>query len=426
MGANPAGVTRGRASIAFALGTLFFAYAFVQRVSPSVMTTELMRDFAVGGAALGSLSAFYFYAYASIQLPVGMLTDRFGPRKLMSFAAALCAVATLVFAQSDTLLGASVGRALIGATVAFAFVGTLAIAGYWFRPGQYAMLAGLLQSVGMCGAIFGQAPLRQLVEVFDWRSSMYMLAAVALLLAALILLLVPLRSGAQKTAGTASSAFAGLHAVATNAQTWLCALIGFGMAASMLGFGGLWGVPWLETRGYTPTQAAAMTSMLFVGWAIFSPLAGWASDRSGRRNRVLRGGGAVALISLALLIYVPPQSTAAMMALIFVLGAGGSAMTVCFGSVKELNHPGYSSTALGLMNMCVVGSGAVMQPLIGWMLDLHWDGELLEGARVYSADAYRFAFHSLLVINAVALVTAFFLRETRCRQVWSTPTAPGA
>src|SRR5210317_596292 len=173
-------VSRSQAIVAFALGTLFFGYAFVQRVSPSVMTDELMRDFAVGGAALGSLSAFYFYAYASIQLPVGMLTDHFGPRKLMSFAAGLCALASVAFALSDSLLAASIGRALIGATVAFAFVGTLAIAGYWFRPQQYALLAGLLQTVGMTGGIFGQAPLRQLVEAIGWRSSIHVLAVVAL------------------------------------------------------------------------------------------------------------------------------------------------------------------------------------------------------------------------------------------------------
>ena len=137
-------VTRRSAIIGFTLGTLFFCYAFIQRVSPSVMTNELMRDFAVGGAALGSLSAFYFYAYASIQLPVGMLTDRFGPRKLMSVAAALCAVASLGFAFSDSLITASLGRALIGGPVAFAFVGTLAIYGYWVKPAQYAMLAGIL------------------------------------------------------------------------------------------------------------------------------------------------------------------------------------------------------------------------------------------------------------------------------------------
>jgi len=106
-----------------------------------------------------------------------------------------------------------------------------------------------------------------------------------------------------------------------------------------------------------------------------------------------------------------------LMALIFVVGVGGCAMTVCFGSVRELNDINYSSTSLGLMNMCIVGSGAVMQPLIGWLLDLNWSGEMLDGARVYAAGAYSNAFLSLLVVNGAALVAALFLRETRCRQL---------
>jgi MFS family permease len=413
-----AGVSRRQAVIAFALGTLFFGYAFVQRVSPSVMTAELMRDFAVGGAALGSLSAFYFYAYASIQLPVGMLTDHFGPRKLMSFAAGLCALASLGFALSDSVLTASLGRALIGGTVAFGFVGTLAIAGYWFRPSQYALLAGLLQTVGMSGAIFGQAPLRQMVEAIGWRDTINILALVALLLALLLFFLVPVRSSEQKQRASDVGILQGLKAVTVNPQTWLCSLVGFGMAASMLAFGGLWGVPWLSTvRGYTTTEAAGITSMLFVGWAIFSPLCGWASDRIGRRNPILRAGALVALLALLFLIYFTPDNTALLMALIFVLGAGGSAMTVCFGSVKELNDINYSSTSLGLMNMCIVGSGAVMQPLIGWLLDLNWDGSLQQGARVYSAAGYNAAFASLLVVTLAALAGTLLLRETWCRQV---------
>jgi MFS family permease len=410
-------VSRSQAIVAFALGTLFFGYAFVQRVSPSVMTDELMRDFAVGGAALGSLSAFYFYAYASIQLPVGMLTDHFGPRKLMSFAAGLCALASVAFALSDSLLAASIGRALIGATVAFAFVGTLAIAGYWFRPQQYALLAGLLQTVGMTGGIFGQAPLRQLVEGIGWRGSMLVLAAVAIVIGVTLLLLVPKRSREQKTHGPQPGIFDGLRAVSANPQTWICSLIGFGMASSMLAFGGLWGVPWLSSvHGYAKTEAAGITSMIFVGWAIFSPLAGWASDRMGRRNPILLAGTSVALAALALLVYATPQNTALLMLLIFVIGAGGSSMTVCFGSVRELNDINYSSTSLGLMNMCIVGSGAVMQPLIGWLLDSNWDGQLADGARVYGAAAYSSAFASLLATNAAALAAGLILRETHCRQ----------
>ena len=408
--------------IAFALGTLFFGYAFVQRVSPSVMTNELMRDFSVGGAALGSLSAFYFYAYASIQLPVGMLTDHFGPRKLMSMAAALCALASVGFAFSDSVFTASLGRALIGGTVAFGFVGTMAIAAHWFKPAQYALLAGLLQSVGMSGAIFGQAPLRQMVESLGWRNSMHVLALVALILAVLIFLLVPLRSASQKKQGPAPAVLQGLKRISANPQTWICSLIGFGMAATMLGLGGLWGVPWLTSAlDYSITEAAGITSMIFVGWAIFSPLAGWFSDRFGRRNIILTGGALLALVSLAVLLYATPSQTALLMLLMFLIGAGGSSMTVCFGSVRELNDPAYGSTALGLMNMCIVGSGAVMQPLIGWLLDLGWDGTLLQGARIYAPENYRLAFTSLLLVNATALIATLFLRETYCRQ-W-TPEA---
>jgi len=411
-------VSRRQAIIAFALGTLFFGYAFVQRVSPSVMTNELMSDFAVGGGALGSLSAFYFYAYASIQLPVGMLTDHFGPRKLMSFAMALCALASVGFAFSDSLFTASLSRAFIGGTVAFGFVGTLAIAGYWFKPAQYALLAGLLQTVGMCGAIFGQAPLRQIIESLGWRGTMLVLALVALALALLLFFLVPLRSSAQKRHGSGAGIQQGLHAVMINPQTWICSLIGFGMASTMLAFGGLWGVPWLNNvHGYTTTEAAGVTSMIFVGWAIFSPLAGWASDRMGRRNIILLGGSMLALIALACLIYYTPENTSLLMLLIFLIGAGGSSMTVCFGSVKELNDANYSSTSLGLMNMCIVGAGAVMQPLVGWLLDLNWSGEMLDGARVYADSSYSLAFTSLSIMNSTAFVAALFLRETHCRQV---------
>ena len=417
MSQTEAGVSRPQAIIAFGLGTLFFGYAFVQRVSPSIMTDELMREFAVGGAALGSLSAFYFYAYASIQLPVGMMTDRFGPRKLMSFSAALCALASVTFALSDSLLMASLGRALIGGTVAFAFVGTLAIAGYWFKPAQYAMLAGLLQTVGMSGGIFGQAPLRQLVEGIGWRDSMNVLAAVALLLALLLFLLVPKRSSEQKRHPSEPSILQGLYAVTSNPQTWICAIIGFGMTSSMLALGALWGVPWLSSVfGFSKTGAAAITSMIFVGWALFSPFWGWLSDRIGRRNIIHRFGSVIVLTALALLIFATPANTLLLTTLMFVIGASGSAMTVCFGSVRELNDIRYISTSLGLVNMFVVGSGAVMQPTIGWLLDLGWDGALVDGARVYSGEAYRNALFSLLGVNLAALIAGFFLRETHCRQ----------
>jgi MFS family permease len=420
-------VSRSTAVIAFVLGALFFGYAFIQRVSPSVMTAELMREFSVGATALGSLSAFYFYTYASIQLPVGMLTDRFGPRKLMSAAAGLCAFASIGFALSDSIVTASIGRALIGGTVAFAFVGTLSIAGYFFKSSRYTLLAGLLQSVGMCGAIFGQAPLRHLVESLGWRGTMTALAGVAVLLSILLFVLVPRRSAEQLTAtnqagssqtnATKKKLLDGLKSVSSNSQTWICAIIGFGLAATMLGFGALWSVPWLTTvHGYSTVQAGGIASMIFVGWAVFSPLVGWLSDKIGRRNPVMMLGSLLCFVSFATLIFYTPSATSMIMGLIFLTGAGGCTMTAGFSSVRELNRPEFSSTALGLMNMFIVGAGAVVQPLIGWLLDKNWDGSLMEGVRVYSDQAFTSALTSLLVVTSLAFIGTLFLKETYGKQ----------
>ncbi len=417
-------VSRSIAVFAFSLGALYFSYAFLQRVSPSVMTSELMRDFGVGGTLLGMLSALYFYAYAAIQLPVGMLTDRFGPRKLMSFALVICALATFGFALSPNLLSATVLRALIGGSVAFAFVGTMAIAGYWFNHNRNAFLAGVLQALGMLGAVFAQAPLRSIVESIGWRNTMHILAIIAAVLALLIYFGVPKRTRNQRQVISYNIRKA-FKSVAWNRQTWLCAIIGFGMCATMLSFSGLWAVPWLTSvHGYTPTRASAMASTLFLGWAVAAPAVGWISDQIGRRNVLPQIGATLYILVFFVIVYRTPESEFLLVLLIFLCGAFGSSVTVCFTVVREHNHANYASTGLGLMNMFVVGSGALMQPTIGWLLDINWEGVMHDGARIYDAEAYAIGFSSLLVVMVLALISTFMLKETYCRSQDSDALAP--
>lgn len=402
--------------MAYLLGTSFFFYAFVQRVSPSVMTEELMRDFAIGGAGIGLLSGLYFYTYAAIQLPVGLMVDRVGARKLMSIALVVCALCCFAFAGSESLLWASISRALIGASVAFAFVGTLSIASMFFPSSRFAMLAGILLAVGMCGAIAGQAPLRLLMDGVGWRDTFRVLGLIAFVLAVLIYLVVPKRPVQPVSAQTVKSAGGGIRAVLINRQSWLCGIAGYGLSATMLSFAGLWAVPWLSsTHDMDKTQAASIASIMFVGWAIGSPVMGWLSDALGRRKPVLITGASLALITLIVIIHVDIQHPGILALLFLVNGLGCCSMVVCFGLVREWNHASNTASAVGFTNMWIVASGAVMQPLIGWLLDRQWSGEMLNDVRVYSADAYSVALSSLIVLTVFALIATLLVKETHCR-----------
>jgi MFS family permease len=394
-------------------GAFFFFYAWVLRVAPSVMVEELMRDFAVGAAVLGHLSAAYFYGYAGMQIPVGVLLDRFGPRRLMTLAALVCAGGCVLLATSSALAAASAGRFLIGASAAFSLVGSMAVAGQWFHANRFALLSGLSMAMGMAGGVFGQAPLRLAVEASDWRSTTLALAAGGVALAVAAWATVRDR---WRGSGGLGQALSGLGAVLANRQAWLVALVGLGTSAPLLAFASLWGVPFLETAYRLPrAQAATLTSLIFVGWGVGAPAIGWLSDRIGRRKPPLIAGLLLETAALALLVYVPGLPMPVLGLLCFLVGFFGSAQIVCFALARETHAAALSGTAIGFVNGMVTGAGALFQPLVGWLLDLAWTGETSQGARLFAPESYRLAFASLIVCCLAGLLCLAAVRETRCR-----------
>ena len=394
---------------------LFFFYAWVLRVAPSVMVEELMRDFAVGAAVLGNLSAAYFYGYAGMQIPIGMLLDRFGPRRLMTIATLVCAAGCVLFATGDTLAAVTAGRFLIGASAAFSLVGAMAVAGQWFRrrPLRHAVGAGDGDGHGGRRVRAGAAarwPSRHRTgarprccwppAAWRWRVAAW----------------ATVRDRWRGSGGSATCCRASAWSRAIR-QTWLIALAGLGTSAPLLGFAGLWGVPFLETAyGLPRTHAATLTSMLFVGWGVGAPLFGWLSDRIGRRKRAAArradSGDRWHSRRSSTFRACPCRRSAA---LCFLVGFFGSSQIVCFALVKE-NHPAaLSGTAIGFVNGMVTGAGALFQPLVGLLLDLAWTGETAHGARVYDTGAYRLALASLIACGLAGVLCLLAVRETYCR-----------
>ncbi len=195
-------------------------------------------------------------------------------------------------------------------------------------------------------------------------------------------------------------------------QTWLCAIFSMAMIGPMLGFAGLWGVPYMmQVHGLDRTGAAGIASAMFIAWGVASPLIGAISDRIGSRRRVMVAGGAVATLLLAALPFLDAAPVWLLAALILGVGTFGSSYVAGLSLARESNADAISGTVLGLVNTCVIATGAILQPLIGFVLDLNWDGAMAGGAPLYSAHAFSWGLAVLPALAAIGTLAAFLARD---------------
>lgn len=406
------------------LAATFYLIGFYQRVAPAVITRELMGEFALGAAALGNLAAFYYYSYVAMQIPAGLLADRWGPRRVLTAGAAIAAAGTLLFALAPGYAAAGLGRLLIGGSVGVAFVAMLKLAGHWFAPTRFAMLSGLALACGILGAVSAGVPLRLLVDAFGWRVVLGISAALTAVLAAIIWLAVrddPVERGYASYAPAAPARHAPvlqstLQTLATR-NVWLVFLISGAVSGPILTFGGLWGVPFLSTHyAISTAQASMITSLQLVCWAVAGPVIGALSDRMRRRKPLYALGAMLATAGWCCALLLPGLPLALVIALLGFTGCASAAVMVGFAIAKESTPAALAGTAGGVANMGNMLGGMIMQPAVGWILDRRWTGAIAGGVRVYDFDAYRSGFILMLVWLAAALLLLVFVRETNCRQ----------
>lgn len=422
--------TRSRALpyVICALAAMFYLYEFTLQVSPAVMTSELMRDFGLNAAGLGAMAAFYYYAYTPMQLPAGLLYDRFGPRRLITIAVLVCASGAFFFGLTNSAALASAGRFLMGIGSAFSFIGALLLISRWFPAKYFALLAGVVQLMSSIGAIMGEMPLAAAVAAWGWRHTIMSISLFGILLSLAVWLVV--RDRPEKPVDpnsdnlTAGAVHIGelkrLRDVCGNKQTWLTALYSFSVWAPIAAFAALWGVPFLVAAyGISTPVASASCSMIWLGIGIVSPLIGWWSDKIGRRRTPLIVCSLTGIVAMMGIVYLPHLPLPALYVFLFLLGAAAAGQSLSFAVVKDNNAPHVVGTAIGFNNMATVAGGALFQPLIGILLHLNWHGVTHGGAPVYSATDYRFSLFVLpLCYLSAALISILWLRETNCEPLY--------
>lgn len=396
---------------------LFYLYEYVLRVSPSVMTNELMLDFGVTSTALGVLVSFYYISYVVLQIPCGVIVDSLGTRKVISFSALLCVIGSLLFAYSETLFMAQTGRFLMGAGSACAYLSCAKVGAEWFHPTKFAMVTGMTMMMGTFGGMFGGSPFALLVNGFGWRHSMMIAAIVGLgvaLTAWLVIRNHPKTAELDKLDLNPPPLLEGIKIVASNPQNWLIGLYGCMMYLPLSAFAELWGVPFLMQRyGINNEIASRGSIMVFLGVAIGSPLGAWLSNTLKSRKKVMSWSALGTLISFSLVFYVPHIPLNMMFLLLFVGGTISGGQILYFAAANENSPPHNSGTTVGFTNCLVMASGPTFQPLLGWLLDFAWDGKTnANGSPIYDILTYQHAFSAVIVALLFSWLIVQFVRET--------------
>jgi MFS family permease len=408
---------------------LLFFIGFFHRAAPGVIAKELMQAFDATSATLGLLSAAYFYSYAGLMVPAGLLLDAYGARRVVAVGGAVMGVGALAMGAAGTTPVLFAGRLVVGLGASVTFIGALKIAASWFPPTQFGLLSALTASVGVLGALGSTAPLAALVALAGWRGAFALVGAVTLAGAALCLALVRDRPPGHPGSGAPpglGAVLVGAGQVLRNRRTWP-PFLAFFFLYSAAGNQMLWIVPYVrDVHGLGPTDAALYAAASPLALLLSAPLTGYASDRLlGRRKAPYMAlSGALFALWLVFVATLGALPLGALWALLFALGLAGGAFVLTWPIGREVNPRHLDGVAVAVVNFGGFLGAALTQAPLGLVLDARWAGAVVDGARRYPVEAYRDAFGVCAAFVGAALVLSLFLTETRGRNVYDEPVYP--
>jgi len=414
----------------FLILMISYILVYFHRMSPGIMAHELMNAFDADGAALGSLAATYFIVYAMMQIPSGVLADTLGTRSSMVLGNTLAGVGSILFGMAPDFAIAGCGRLLVGLGVSVVFVSIMKSNSMWFSEKRYGFMSGLTLFVGNLGSILAAGPLAAVLELFMWRTVFLTAGGISLFLAAIGFFFV--RNRPEDLGFPSIGEMDGKPLMIKRKQHWIRELMGviavpklwpgfwvqFGMIGGLYSFMGLWAIPYLrDMYSFDRGWAARYLTLMLTAFALGSLFLGWLSDRMGSRKPILVCGTLVYFLVWVVMIAFPWSPEPFIYLYFFLLGFSGSSLVLTFPCAKEVIDPNLSGMAVSVVNTGAFIGTSLMQPLFGLVLDLGWDGKMINNARVYSPPDYQNAMFMMLFFGIIGVMGAICITETHCRNI---------
>ncbi|MER2540984.1 MAG: MFS transporter [Azonexus sp.] len=392
-----------RLFLPFAAG-YFLSYLY--RTVNAVIGPVLARELGLGDNALGLLTSTYFLAFGAAQLPLGMLLDRFGPRRVEAGLLLIAACGAATFALSDTLGGLASGRALIGLGVSACLMASFKAFSQWFPPERQASLTGWIMASGGLGALAASKPLELALGFATWREVALLLAGCTVVVAASLWYFVPDKAGEDKGTGFAAQ-MAGVRSIFSSSHFWRYAPMGFWFTGGFMAVQGLWVARWMTVmEGLDGAAIAARLTWMsgaMLGGFLFM---GFFATALVRRGIKLERVYLVAmLMAIAILLFITSAPSAGSNWLWPVLGACFSLSNIAYSLVAQSFPPALSGRANTALNLLVFAGAFGLQ----WGIGIFVDALQASG---WSGDAaFRAAFYTLSGGQLLAII--WLLRPVR-------------
>ncbi|BHH84033.1 MFS transporter [Desulforhopalus sp. 52FAK] len=411
----------------FSILILTYVLVYFHRMAPGVVSEYLMSSFQITGTKLGTLSAIYFFVYAMMQLPSGVIADTLGTRTSVVSGNLVAGLGSILFGLAPTFEIACVGRFLVGLGVSVVFISIMKNNAVWFHERVFGVMSGLTLLIGNLGSVLAAGPLSILLTYYEWRVVFIGIGCISLILAVLGFLIVrnqpedmgfnsPNQYKEDSSQKSDTHWTHNLLSVITSLKLWPGFWIQFGMIGGLYSFMGLWGVPYLrDVHGLDRSFAANHMTTMLLSFAFGAIFFGWFSDKIGRRKPLLILCTFCYLSLLVVLTFVPLAAGYQTMLLFGAIGFIGSVFVLTFAAAKEIMDPNLSGMAVSVVNMgCFIGT-ALMQPVFGYLADLSWDGTTVNGIRIYMEQDYRNGLLLMIIFGVLAFLGSLRVRETFAR-----------
>ena len=398
-----------------------YLFGYFHRVCPAVVAPELIKAFDISGVALGVLASAYFYPYAAMQIPAGILSDLWGGKKTAIMCSLIAGVGSVLFGISHTFGLAVFSRALVGLGVSAMFVTSLKIFANWFKPTEFARVSALLMGAGGVGWLTAATPLAVFSQYFEWQWAFIGLGIVTLLITCLMRFAVidnpdennnkaiSRKGRSSQTIGRRASF--DIKIILREKYFWPLAAWMFLSGTGIFGFFSLWAGPYLmDAHRLSKFAAGNVLSMIPLAMVVAGPYLGYVSDRVlVSRKKVLIASSSVYSISWIIMFFWYDSLPLTLLYVIFFfMGAMNSGVApIAYASTKELFSEESAGTSIGTVNLFPFLGGVVAQPFIGFVLD-----KAGKVAAHYPPSAYRSVIMFCAFASILGIIATLFMKET--------------